>query len=241
MISSPADESTVHVELWQCSLILRILEAKHSGTKNNKSNSIWINNSSKQQHQQQRKERREKREERSLRTQWFGPKSKNRSSSRISSSKQQQHQQQRKESREITEERKNCKLDSLHLYRVAHGRDGRHKGQARRDLSLESLYVEILKLPNLAPMSHDSVPGSYKTCWAAAGGLFCFDIRRRFHDGGCKQSQWSETSRKQTPQQQQGPAQAAEGRIRNKKAASQRVTSSGSSKQLSNGNGSTAT
>ena len=142
--------------------------------------------------------------------------SKKRRSSRISSSKQQQHQQQRKQSRERTEERKTCKLDSLHLYRVAHGRDGRHKGQARRDLFLESLYVEILKLPNLAPMSHDSVPGSYKTCWAAAGGLFCFDIRRRFHDGGCKQSQWSETSRKQTPQQQQGPAQAAEGRIRNK-------------------------
>ena len=39
----------------------------------------------------------------------------------------------------------------------------------------------------------------------------------------------------------QGPAEAAGGRIRNKKAAPQCVTSSGSSKQLSNGNGSTAT
>ena len=56
-----------------------------------------------------------------------------------------------------------------------------------------------------------------------------------------KQSQWSETTGKQTPQQQQGPAQAAEGRIRNQKAAPQRVTSSGSSKQLSHGNASTAT
>ena len=39
----------------------------------------------------------------------------------------------------------------------------------------------------------------------------------------------------------QGPAEAAGGRIRNKKAAPQCVTSSGISKQLSNGNGSTAT
>ena len=104
MISSPADQSTVHVELGQCSLNLRILEAKHSGTKNNKSNSIWINNSSKQQRQQQRKERREKREERSLRTQWFGPKSKNAaaagsaaaSSSSISSKDKRAEQEQKK-------------------------------------------------------------------------------------------------------------------------------------------------
>ena len=39
----------------------------------------------------------------------------------------------------------------------------------------------------------------------------------------------------------QGPVQAEEGRIRNKKTAPQRVTSSGNSKLLSNGNASTAT
>ena len=39
----------------------------------------------------------------------------------------------------------------------------------------------------------------------------------------------------------QGPVQAEEGRIRNKKTALQRVTSSGNSKLLSNGNASTAT
>ena len=38
----------------------------------------------------------------------------------------------------------------------------------------------------------------------------------------------------------QGPVQAEEGRIRNKKTAPQRVTSSGNSKLLSNGNASTA-
>ena len=39
----------------------------------------------------------------------------------------------------------------------------------------------------------------------------------------------------------QGPVQTEEGRIRNKKTAPQRVTSSGNSKLLSNGNASTAT
>ena len=38
----------------------------------------------------------------------------------------------------------------------------------------------------------------------------------------------------------QGPVQAEEGRIRNKKTAPQRVTGSGNSKLLSNGNASTA-
>ena len=102
-----------------------------------------------------------------------------RSLTRLLAHKKEEGEEQTKERRERREERNKCKLDSLHFYRVAHGRDGREKGQARRDLSLESLSVGVLKLPNLAPTSHDSVPGSHKTCWAAAGGLFCFDIRRR--------------------------------------------------------------
>ena len=81
--------------------------------------------------------------------------------------KKEEGEEQTQERRARRAERKNCKLDSLHFYRVADGRDGREKGQARRDLSLESLSVGVLKLPNLAPTSHDPVPGSYKTCFAA--------------------------------------------------------------------------
>ena len=44
--------------------------------------------------------------------------------------KKEEGEEQTQERRARRAERKNCKLDSLHFYRVADGRDGREKGRA---------------------------------------------------------------------------------------------------------------
>ena len=62
---------------------------------------------------------------------------------------------------------------------------------------------------------HNGLCHSHKRQWY--GRMQSTKRREKKEDGWReKQSQWSETTGKQTPQQQQGPSQAAEGMIRNK-------------------------